>query len=158
MSEIYLHLFHGRKDPSQDMDDWGAEGPLLGPFHGFQVTYKSHMKLIKDSDLIMELSFFEDMVYYDGMYYGDFTVIGEENAMKLGQKPEEPDESKCVNAITKKDVAYTETFAVGGGDWSIEVYDREGCLLKEFVGSNGTRDEADDLWGEYDDWYDSLTD
>lgn len=49
-------------------------------------------------------------------------------------------------------VATTETFAVGGGDWSIEVRDRQGYLLREFVGSNGTRDEADDLWASYDKW------
>jgi len=46
----------------------------------------------------------------------------------------------------------TKTFAIGGGEWSIEVYDEEGSLLKEFVGSNGTREPADDLWAEYEEW------
>ena len=46
----------------------------------------------------------------------------------------------------------TKTFAVGGGEQSIEVYDEEGSLLKEFVGSNGTREPADDLWAEYEAW------
>lgn len=51
-------------------------------------------------------------------------------------------------------VAETKTFALGGGEWSIEVYDYQGHLLEEFVGLNGTRDdeEATDLWSEYDEW------
>ena len=59
--------------------------------------------------------------------------------------------------VTKNDVAYTQTYAVGGGEWSIEVYDHDGGFIREFVGSNGTREEeADDLWREYSDWYESL--
>lgn len=50
-------------------------------------------------------------------------------------------------------VSKTATHAVGGGEWSIEVYDNNDTFLKEFVGSNGTRDEeATDLWAEYDAW------
>lgn len=51
-------------------------------------------------------------------------------------------------------VDHTETHAIGGGEWSIEVFDEDGYLLKEFVGSNGTREPADDLWSEYDQWCD----
>lgn len=54
--------------------------------------------------------------------------------------------------LNKELVYETKTFAVGGGEWSIEVYDEEGLLLKEFVGSNGTREPADDLWAEYEAW------
>ena len=48
----------------------------------------------------------------------------------------------------------TDTFAIGGGEWSIEVYDFDGHCIKEFVGLNGTRDdeEATDLWAEYSEW------
>jgi hypothetical protein len=40
--------------------------------------------------------------------------------------------------------------AIGGGEWSLEVYGEAGEYLFELVGSNGTRDneEADDLNGE----------
>lgn len=34
----YLHLFHGRKDPNQQMDDWGEDGPYIGPLHA--VTWR----------------------------------------------------------------------------------------------------------------------
>lgn len=42
----------------------------------------------------------------------------------------------------------TKSFAVGGGEWTIEVYDLEGEYLFELVGSNGTREPADNLWNE----------
>lgn len=57
--------------------------------------------------------------------------------------------------VLNKDLVYTtETHSVGGGDWSIEVYDFKKELLKEFVGSNGTQqdEEPADLWAEYDTW------
>lgn len=49
-------------------------------------------------------------------------------------------------------VGNTETHAIGGGEWSIEVFDENGCFLEEFVGSNGTREPADDLWAQFDEW------
>jgi hypothetical protein len=42
----------------------------------------------------------------------------------------------------------TTTHSVGGGDWSIEVFDIEGNFLFELVGSNGTNSKADDLWAK----------
>ena len=44
----------------------------------------------------------------------------------------------------------TKTHAIGDGEWSLEVYSREDEFLFEFVGSNGTRREADDLRGQLD--------
>lgn len=55
-------------------------------------------------------------------------------------------------------IASTQTFALGGGEWSIEVYDEDGVCIKEFVGNNGTRNAwnpdgiEDDLWAELDQW------
>lgn len=51
-------------------------------------------------------------------------------------------------------VANVNTFALGGGEWSIEVRGHNGELLKEFAGLNGTREgeEATDLWKEYYKW------
>ena len=52
-------------------------------------------------------------------------------------------------AINRGERIEEETHAVGGGEWSIEVYGSESGFLFELVGSNGTRDEeADDLHGE----------
>ncbi len=29
---VYLNLMHGRATPDQQMNDWGFDGPILGPF------------------------------------------------------------------------------------------------------------------------------
>jgi hypothetical protein len=38
---LYIRLFHGRVDPEQDMDDWGSDGPIFGPYHFVHTTYTS---------------------------------------------------------------------------------------------------------------------
>jgi hypothetical protein len=59
--------------------------------------------------------------------------------------------------MNKGTIKETKTFALGDGLWSIEVFDHDGSVVKEFVGSNGTRDEeADDLWALYQKWYNAL--
>lgn len=72
---IYLRLFHGRTNPRQDMDDWGSDGPVLGPYLFAHTTYAWDIKLGKPDGNCDELYAFEDMVYYDGIYYGDWTVF-----------------------------------------------------------------------------------
>lgn len=59
-----------------------------------------------------------------------------------------------VSALKNADLsARYETHAIGGGEWSIEVYGKDGEFLKEFVGFNGTRgEEATDLWAEVSQW------
>ena len=51
----------------------------------------------------------------------------------------------------------TQTYSLGGGEWSLCAYSTYNpCIwyspLVEFVGSNGTREPADDLWAEFDKW------
>src|SRR5690349_3416947 len=29
---VLLELFHGRKSPDEELNDWGSSGPVLGPF------------------------------------------------------------------------------------------------------------------------------
>jgi hypothetical protein len=36
---LYIRLFHGRTDPDQDMDDWGSDGPVFGPYEFAHTTY-----------------------------------------------------------------------------------------------------------------------
>jgi len=62
------------------------------------------------------------------------------------------------NELRYSDVSETKTLAVGGGEWAIEVYHQDGSFIREFVGSNGTHREADDLWSEFEDWRNSLPD
>lgn len=58
--------------------------------------------------------------------------------------------------ISKNDVHDARSIALGCGAWCIEVVDEDGYVLKEFVGSNGTWNEADDLWADYQEWYNNL--
>lgn len=39
---LYIRLFHGRTDPNQDMDDWGTDGPVFGPYEFVHTTYAFH--------------------------------------------------------------------------------------------------------------------
>lgn len=78
---VYLYLMHGRKDPEQDMDDWGLEGPYIGPLRNMHTTYAStlHLKFADGKEtgpLYPEvMCIADDMLYWDGVYYGDWSVF-----------------------------------------------------------------------------------
>jgi len=75
---LYIRLFHGRTDPKQEMDDWGSDGPILGPYKFAHTTYSSILKLGKPDGSCDELYIVgPDMVFYDGVFYGDWSVFGE---------------------------------------------------------------------------------
>lgn len=73
---VYVQLFHGRKAPDQDMADWGEPGPVF-VVDWFHVTYVNHIRMGNDGDDNMGLNLVEDMLYYDGMYYGDWSVFSD---------------------------------------------------------------------------------
>jgi len=76
---LYIRLFHGRTDPDQNMDDWGTDGPVFGPYKFVHTTYSHFLKLGKSDHLIDELYVHkEDLIYYDGVYYGDWSVFDEQ--------------------------------------------------------------------------------
>lgn len=69
---VYLMLFHGRKEPDEKLDDWGFNGPVLGPFPYVHTTYAS---LIHTGDASGDdIQIHGDMIYYDGAFYGDWSV------------------------------------------------------------------------------------
>ena len=72
---VYIELFHGRADPLQDMEDWGEPGPVFGPFRFVHTSYATHVKLGGDTDSPQELNTLQDMVYYGGVWYGDWSVF-----------------------------------------------------------------------------------
>jgi len=75
---VYLRLFHGRTDPAQQMDDWGSDGPILGPYLFCHTTYSCHLKLGRPDGGCDELHIAAtDLLYYGGVYYGDWSVFGE---------------------------------------------------------------------------------
>ncbi|MBW7989290.1 MAG: hypothetical protein FVQ84_04635 [Planctomycetes bacterium] len=75
---LYIRLFHGRTDPNQDMDECGSNGPVLGPYKYIHTTYKNYFRLAKLNDNCDELFLHEDMLYYNGVYYGDWSMFTEE--------------------------------------------------------------------------------
>jgi hypothetical protein len=37
--KLYLRLYHGRATPDEQMEDWGSDGPVIGPLASIHVTY-----------------------------------------------------------------------------------------------------------------------
>lgn len=89
---LYLRLFHGRKDPAQEMNDWGADGPIFGPYRFVHTTYGAHVTLGLDNGELHDLYTVEDMIFYDNMYYGDWSVFTEDS-LKEGQCSTQPYDS-----------------------------------------------------------------
>lgn len=66
----WLRLWHGHQHPNEQLDGWGEDGPTFGPFPFFHMTYGCDIKFGEDGYC---LNLVEEFVYYDGMYYGDWS-------------------------------------------------------------------------------------
>lgn len=42
---LYLRLFHGRNSPDDQLDDWGFDGPFIGPLESVHCTYATALRL-----------------------------------------------------------------------------------------------------------------
>jgi hypothetical protein len=73
--KLYLQLYHGRKDPAEQMDDWGFTGPTFGPLAYVVQTYFSTLRLHGDADQELWLEQFDDMIVWNGAYYGDISIF-----------------------------------------------------------------------------------
>lgn len=71
--KLYFNLFHGRKDPDEDLETWGFNGPTF-EVTGLQGTYTSSIKLNLVGGHSEMLWYKDDLVYYDGCYYGDWSL------------------------------------------------------------------------------------
>lgn len=90
---VFLNLFHGRDDPYAQMENWGDEGPILGPLDYVHVTYSSYVHISFDGE-DFDLTFANDCLGYNGLFYGDFSVISAGTAARLGSRCEAPDVTK----------------------------------------------------------------
>ena len=97
---LYIRLFHGRTNPNQDMDEWGSDGPVFGPYEFVHTTYTHHVKLGKPDGNCDEMFLHEDMFYYDGIYYGDWSVFTDET-LKKGEFVTIPFEQSKANLPTQ---------------------------------------------------------
>lgn len=82
---MYLKLLHGRENADEEMDDWGADGPWIGPLKWFHCTYLSDIgigfaggeeltAMSNSIDAPFPMYLCQGMIYYDGMYYGDWEL------------------------------------------------------------------------------------
>jgi hypothetical protein len=73
---LYLHLCHGRTDPTDVRSDWGANGPTLGPFDALHVVYLSAIELHR-GEVELTLTVRDGLVCFDDVFYGDYEVLSE---------------------------------------------------------------------------------
>ncbi|MBK8072442.1 MAG: hypothetical protein IPK34_10760 [Ramlibacter sp.] len=82
---LYLGLFHGRHHPREPMNDWGFDGPTIGPLRWCHTTYALDIKIefeeaadaigyFGTEEIQFELKIDGDLLVFDGMYFGDWTV------------------------------------------------------------------------------------
>jgi hypothetical protein len=87
---LYLALYHGYKNEKErkKSDDWGANGPLIGPLLFCHGTYDTHLKLRFETDedakrygfylgrdAFNEIKFTRGgCLLFDGVEYGDYVV------------------------------------------------------------------------------------
>lgn len=96
---LYVELGHGRPiDPltghHPDMNDWGDEGPIF-KVDRLLVSYGNFLRMVVgDFDQEFGLTFHEDLIYYDGVGYGDYMVTSDEGLVDLN-RVQEFDEEKA---------------------------------------------------------------
>lgn len=78
-NNFYIRLFHGRGTPEETLDNWGFEGPLIGPV-GISWTYGSIKVHDPGWDDFCFLPVHEDLVRYQGKFYGDFDIFSADDS------------------------------------------------------------------------------
>ena len=73
--KMYLRLYHGRTNAEQEMEDWGFAGPTFGPLSCYVHTYCSTFRIHGDYDRELSLKTHEDMIQWEGCFYGDMEVF-----------------------------------------------------------------------------------
>ena len=81
ISGMYLKLLHGRAKADAELDDWGDDGPWIGPLIWFHCTYLTNIGIgfvggdelnsqYYNIEIPTPMYLYQEMLYYDGMYYG----------------------------------------------------------------------------------------
>ena len=71
--QLSLRLFHGRSHPDERLEDWGFEGPVLGPLDGIHLTYRN-VGVFDDEGKRVDLPSVDDVLFYGGSYFGDASI------------------------------------------------------------------------------------
>lgn len=77
---LSIRLFHGRSSPDEVLNDWGSDGPTLGPFTHVSMTYGC-INVSTDED-VFDLMLVDGLVVYDGKFYGDVSITTAEQPMQ----------------------------------------------------------------------------
>jgi hypothetical protein len=104
---LYLDLYHGRKDPNEDMDGWGFDGPLIGPLEHVHITYMDTFRIFFKAFKVARACGFEDiediwmenkgdLIKFQGNYYGDWSI----SDMTAAKAAEMRKENNRINAIS----------------------------------------------------------
>jgi hypothetical protein len=72
---VYIELIHGRRSKYENLDDWGPDGPVLGPFTWVHTTYACHVRCGIEGTDALDMMVHSDLLFWDGMYYGDWSVF-----------------------------------------------------------------------------------
>lgn len=75
-TNLYVRLFHGRASPDDLPQDWGFDGPIIGPV-GITWTYGSIKIHNADWSDFEEFGQVEGMIEFGGKYYGDIDIFVE---------------------------------------------------------------------------------
>lgn len=84
---LTLRLFHGRRSPEERLTDWGRDGPTLGPLRSVNSTYCEELRLETTDGELVELSVIRGLIYYGGVFYGDFEISNELEATEQANVP-----------------------------------------------------------------------
>lgn len=88
---VYLHLYHGRPDPTLQMEDWGHDGPC---FEAEMIICdylptNNGIKLIYQNNLEGWISWVGDVMYYDGKFYGCWSIKSDPGGNEISRfRPE----------------------------------------------------------------------
>lgn len=70
---LSLRLFHGRNHPDEQLEDWGFDGPVLGPLDGIHLTY-GNVGVFDEEGTRVAIPSVDDLLLYGGRYFGDAYV------------------------------------------------------------------------------------
>lgn len=81
---VFLHLYHGRNTPNEEMNDWGFDGPVIGPLDYVHTTYGTEVTVSGKPEVIEKffgersseymVTIADGLFPVGGKFYGDWTV------------------------------------------------------------------------------------
>lgn len=75
---LFIRFYHGRNTPDETMNEWGFEGPIVGPCC-LMWTY-GNMRIgtpsLDEDDGVVDIEpRFDNLIEIDGKFYGDFETL-----------------------------------------------------------------------------------